>query len=251
MDSTSVIAGDADPANTAMMGIVHSALRRDLTRCATALTAPAPPAGPQRAALAGHLAWMMDFLDGHHEGEDAGLWPLVRSLNPSAGDLLDQMEHDHAQIAPAIGALRKATCTYAGDGGAPAREVVVEALAALRAVLDPHLHREEAEMMPIVSRTLTNARWESFNQEHYVKPKSKSELGQEGHWLIDSQDPAGYKIVVGNVPPIPRFVLLHAFAGRYARACAARWGCEVEIKPLPAQCIDSFHGSFVRRRLRP
>ena len=99
--------------------------------------------------------------------------------------------------------------------------------------------------------SLTNARWESFNQEHYVKPKSKSELGQEGHWLIDSQDPAGYKIVVGNVPPIPRFVLLHAFAGRYARACAARWGCEVEIKPLPAQCIDSFHGSFVRRRLRP
>ena len=59
-----------------------------------------PPDDGQRDALAEHLTWMMDFLHAHHEGEDAGLWPLVRSLNPSAGDLLDQMEHDHAQIAP-------------------------------------------------------------------------------------------------------------------------------------------------------
>ena len=234
MDSTSVLAGGHAPANTAMMAIVHSALRRDLTRCATALIASTPPAGPQRAALAAHLQWMMDFLDGHHEGEDTGLWPLVRSLNPSAGELLDQMEREHAQIAPAVDALGAATRRYAEDGAGPAREAVVEALAALRAVLDPHLHREEAEMMPIVSKSLTHARWERYNHEHYVKPKSKSELGKEGHWLIDGLDPAGFKIVVGNVPPIPRFVLLHAFAGRYRRACAARWGSEVAIKPLPA-----------------
>ena len=232
MDSTAVHPGDAGPANTAMMGIVHSALRRDLTRCADALTAPSPPASAQRAALAAHLTWMMAFLQGHHEGEDAGLWPLVRSLNPAAGDLLDQMELDHAQIAPAVAALGKVTSRYADDGGAPAREALVHALAALRTVLDPHLHREETEMMPIVSSTLTHRRWESFNQEHYVKPKSKSELGQEGHWLIDSIDPAGYTIVVGNVPPIPRFVLLHAFARRYARTCNARWGPGVCIKPL-------------------
>ena len=235
MDAIPAVAGEAGPANTAMMGIVHSALRRDLTRSATALTAPTPPAGPQRTALAKHLAWMMDFLDGHHQGEDTGLWPMVRSLNPSAERLLDQMEREHAQIAPAIEALREATRRYAEDNAAAqAREAVVEALAALRAVLDPHLHREEAEMMPIVSQTLTNGRWESFNQEHYVKPKSKRELGQEGHWLIDSIDPAGYQVVVGNVPAVSRFVLLHAFAGQYARACARRWGSQISIKPLTA-----------------
>jgi hemerythrin-like domain-containing protein len=234
VNSTTVGADGADQADTAMMGIVHSALRRDLTRCTTALTAPTPPARAQRAALAAHLIWMMDFLHGHHEGEDAGLWPLIRSLNPSAGELLDQMEHDHAQIAPAVESLRESTHRYAQDDGGSAREELIDALAALRAVLDPHLHREEAEMMPVVARTLTHARWESFNQEHYVKPKTKTELGQEGHWLIDSLDPAGYKIVVGSVPPIPRFVLLHAFARPYARACHARWGPAVAIKPLPA-----------------
>lgn len=88
-----------------MMGIVHAALRRDLTRCGTVLSAPTPPADRQRAGLAAHLFWMLDFLDGQHEGEDSRLWPLVRSLNPSAEGLLLQIEHDHAEIAPTIMAL--------------------------------------------------------------------------------------------------------------------------------------------------
>jgi iron-sulfur cluster repair protein YtfE (RIC family) len=222
------------PADTRMMGIVHSALRRDLTRAATVLAASHPAGDAQRAAVATHLTWMMDFLHRHHEGEDAGLWPLVRSLDDSADELLDQMEDDHAQITPQMTNLSDATDRYAGDGSAQAREGVLAALVSLRAVLDPHLRREEDEMMPVVSRVLTNTQWENFNQEHYIKNKSKSELGQEGHWLIDSIDSAGYTVVVSNVPPVPRFILLHAFAGRYARACAARWGSSVSIKPLTA-----------------
>jgi hemerythrin-like domain-containing protein len=222
------------PADTSMMGIVHSALRRDLTRTTTALSAEHPPGDSQRTALAEHMIWMMDFLHGHHEGEDAGLWPLIRSLNPSAGELLDQMGHEHAQIAPRIEELLLATRRYAGDAAVPARRSLIAALASLRAVLDPHLHREEAEMMPVVSRTLTHAQWETFNQEHYLKTKSTSELGLEGHWLIDNIDPDGYRIVVGNVPAIPRFVLLHAFARPYARDCATRWGPTVSIRPLAA-----------------
>ena len=222
----------AGPADTAMMGIVHSALRRDLTRTSDVLGRTPAPDDAQRRAIAAHLVWMMDFLHRHHEGEDVGLWPLVRSLNPEAGDLLDQMEQDHAQIAPEMERLSTATHRYGADAAGSAREGVTAALASLRAVLDPHLLREEEEMMPVVSSTLTHAQWEAFNQEHYIKSKPKSELGQEGHWLIDSIDPKGYAVVGGNVPPIPRFILLHAFAGRYARACAARWGPSVSIKPL-------------------
>ena len=222
------------PADTRIMGIVHSALRRDLTRTTTALSAEHAPGDAQRAALCAHLTWMMDFLHGHHEGEDVGLWPMMRALCPSAGDLLDQMEHDHAQIAPQMVRLRVATDRYSSDGTPTAREGLVEALASLRTVLDPHLQREETEMMPIVAKTLTHARWESFNDEQYLNTKSKGELGREGHWLIDGIDPAGYRVVVESVPPVPRFILLHAFAGPYARACATRWGPTVTVKPLAA-----------------
>ncbi len=221
------------PADTAMMGIVHSALRRDLTRTTAAVSASPPPGDDQRHAIAEHLVWMMEFLHRHHVGEDDGLWPLVRVADPTAGALLDDMDADHARIGPPLEAVVAAGRRYGVDSSPQVREALLDALASLREVLDPHLLREEEEAMPVVSRALSHAQWEAFNQEYYIKPKSRRELGREGHWLIDSIDPAGYAVVVSNVPPIPRFVLLHAFAGPYARACAARWGPDVKVTPRP------------------
>src|SRR4051794_6483708 len=96
------------PADTRMMAIVHSALKRDLGRAREVLAAEPPPAGRQRPALGGHVTWLMEFLHAHHSGEDQGLWPLVRSRNPAAGDLLDSLEADHARIAPAADAVVEA-----------------------------------------------------------------------------------------------------------------------------------------------
>jgi hypothetical protein len=31
------------------------------------------------------VVWMMEFLHGHHTGEDEGLWPPVRERDPAAG----------------------------------------------------------------------------------------------------------------------------------------------------------------------
>lgn len=222
------------PADTAMMNIVHPALRRDLTRTSEAASRNPPPGDNQRQAIAAHLIWMMTFLHRHHAGEDDGLWPLVRQHDPTASALLDQMDADHARIAPQLDSVTAAATRYGSDSTPQARESLLAAIVSLREVLDPHLHREEEEAMPVVSKALAHARWEAFNQEHYVKPKSKKELGQEGHWLIESTNPAGYTTVVSNVPPISRFVLLHVFAGPCERACATRWGPDVKVKPQPA-----------------
>jgi hemerythrin-like domain-containing protein len=232
MAKPAVLPSPTGPADTAMMTIVHNALRRDLDRTAVVLAAQPPPGAAQRQAVAAHLDWMMHFLHSHHGGEDDGLWPLVRSLNPSAGELLDRMDADHLRISPAIDALSDAARRYGRDASPAALAGVTTALGSLREVLDPHLRTEEDEMMPVVSKALTHAQWEDMNQEYFVRPKSKKQLGKEGHWLIDSIDPTGYAVVVGNVPPVPRFILLKVFAKPYARDCAARWGASVPIKPL-------------------
>ena len=39
--------------------------------------------------------------------------------------------------------------------------------------------------MPIASRFVTAAEWQAIEKEHNLDPKSMSELGFEGHWLID------------------------------------------------------------------
>src|SRR5262245_37563850 len=90
------------PADVRDMGIVHSALRRDLRRLAIVLDSNAPISGERRQALAEHALFMTHFLHAHHTGEDDQLWPAVRKRNHAAAALLDEMESDHRKIAPTI-----------------------------------------------------------------------------------------------------------------------------------------------------
>lgn len=216
----------SEPADTRIMGIVHGALARDLRRVRETLTADPPPDDARRQALGEHVVWLMDFLHTHHISEDEGLWPAVRAVDPDAAPLLDSLEADHRRVDPAAVALRSAGERYeAGD--ATAAEVVA-ALDELTAVLLPHLDREVADAMPVVSAALTHGEWHAIEQRFTIGPKSLSELGFEGHWLLDDLDDEGRDVVLHTVPAIPRFILLHGFARSYRQRMAAVWG------PAPA-----------------
>jgi hypothetical protein len=218
-----------EPADTRMMGIVHGALRRDLLRAREAAAGAPYPRGRQRRALGEHVVWLMDFLHVHHTGEDEGLWPAVRERDPGSAALLDSLEEDHQRIEPAAAALRAAGERYAATTDDVARATLVTALDDLAVVLFPHLDREVADAMPVVSRAITRAEWDAIEQEQYLSRKSVRELGFEGHWLLDGIDPEGHDVVVHTVPPGVRFVLLHGFRRSYRRRAAAIW------QPDPAE----------------
>lgn len=217
------------PADTTMMGIVHSALRRDLERSVNALSSQPVPRDAQRVAIARFLRVLMDFLHVHHTGEDAWLWPTMRRLNPAAADVLDRMEADHLAITPHMGRVIAAAADY--ERSPSAQEAIIVALHDLRCTLDPHLRREEDEVMPIVARTLNAGQWDSWEKKYYIKTKTMKELGLEGHWLIDGGDHTVYEHVVGSVNPILRFVLLRVFGPKYRQECATRWGADVPVGP--------------------
>jgi hypothetical protein len=212
-----------EPADTRMMGIVHSALRRDLLRARQVLTAEPLPHGRQRRALGEHVVWMMAFLHAHHSSEDLGLWPLVRERNPAAGALLDSLEADHEVIAPAAEGLAEAGRRYAATTTDEARVALLAALDELTAVLLPHLDREVADAMPVVSASITHAEWRAIEQRHNIKPKSLPQLAMEGHWILEGIDPDGYRVVVQTVAPLARFVLVYGFGRAYRRRARARW----------------------------
>lgn len=211
------------PADTRMMGVVHAALKRDLFRARDVLAAEPLPRGRQRVALGEHVTWMLDFLHGHHSGEDAGLWPLVRSRNPGAAELLDSMEADHARIAPAAEAAAGAAAQYAATTTEASRAALIGALDDLLGVLVPHLDREVAEAMPVVATAISDREWKDIEQRYFVKEKSTRELAMEGHWMIEDIDSEGYDVVVHTVPPVLRFVLVHGFGPAYRREAKARW----------------------------
>jgi hypothetical protein len=221
-EASAMTALDA-PADTRMMGIVHSALKRDLLRARETLRAQPPPEGRQRTALGGHVNWLMEFLHRHHSGEDAGLWPAVRRRNPGAGELLDSLEADHARIAPAADAVTEAARTYTTTVADEPRAALVEAIDRLIEVLFPHLDREVAEAMPVVAASITAREWDQVEQQFFVGTASMRELATEGHWLLEGIDAEGYDVVVHKVPALQRFVLIHGFGRSYRRQAAARW----------------------------
>jgi iron-sulfur cluster repair protein YtfE (RIC family) len=210
-------------ADTRIMAIAHSALRRDLARAVDVLSRLPAPGDAQRLAVAQHLEVMMDFLHVHHDGEDAWLWPSMRRLNPAASELLDQMDADHVAIFPHIGKVTAAAAAYGQT--ATGRESLARALEDLRDALEPHLRREEDEVMPTVASTLTRAQWDAWEEQYYIKPKSKKQLGLEGHWLIDGGNQAVYDHVVGKVNPVLRLVLLRGFGPKYRKQCRTPVGC--------------------------
>lgn len=211
------------PADTSMMGIVHDALRRDLARARRVLTTPPYPTPPQRDALGRHLGWMMDFLHAHHEGEDAGLYPMVRAADPSAGSLLDAMAADHDTIDPAVKGFAEAADRWRRTGSDEDRDALVAALDVLCEVLLPHLDREETQAMPLVSASITHRQWHDWDQTHNIKPKSMPVLAEEGNWLLDDLDDRRRQIVLHEVPLVPRYIVLWGFGPGYRRRASARW----------------------------
>ncbi|MGW4340454.1 hypothetical protein ACWEK5_47985 [Rhodococcus koreensis] len=93
-----------------------------------------------------------------------------------------------------------------------------------------YLRREEDEMMPVVARTITVGQWEDWGHD-IMKDRPKLELAREVPWVLDGLDYDRYRVVTGALPAVPRFLLLHALAGRYRRASATRWGGKVEVTP--------------------
>lgn len=219
------------PADTRMMGIVHNALRRDLERTRTVLTAAAPPVGRQRTAVGRHVLWLMDFLHTHHKGEDDGLWPLVLSKDPAAAALLASLEADHARIVPAMDELSAAARAYTDSTSDDTRLRLLSALDALAEVLYPHLDREVAEGMPVVAAAVTEPELRAWDKAHNLSGKSPLELGLEGHFLLDDLDATGRDVVVHQVPPVPRFLLVHGFGWLYRRQAAQRWGSRTSARP--------------------
>lgn len=215
------------PADTTMMRIVHEALRRDLRRAQSALGEHPPPGAARLRTLAEHLVWIMQFLTAHHRSEDEGLYPLVRhraeQRAPDVLDLLDRMGRQHEAVACRIAAVESAAVTL-GAGGDNTVGAMLAAIEELARSLLPHLQQEEEDVMPAVSGLITNAEWEAIEQQYNLDPKSFIELGREAHWLIDDASDEDRATVLGLVPPVPRFILLHGFARRYRRQREACWG---------------------------
>lgn len=170
-----------EPIDFTMMYVTHNALRRDLSRFATAVAA-------NRAATPGVRRGWQNFksqLHVHHTVEDDDLWPrLYRAVTDRSQDhaMLKAMEAEHAVLDPM---LDRVDATLA-NGDQASLSTDVEALSA---ALDGHLQHEEASALPLVQTVLTVADWRAFGAA-MRRRQGLSGTAVYVPWIVDGATPA-------------------------------------------------------------
>ncbi|WP_410812625.1 hemerythrin domain-containing protein [Micromonospora sp. 067-2] len=122
---------------------VHARLRDtlDITRSAVA------EGQSGEAATRDLLLYCHGFcaaLDGHHRGEDHGLFPAIQAAHPELEPVLRRLTQDHSMIAHLLTGLRAAI-----DRAAPAAELDRH-LDGIAAIMESHFRYEERQLLSVL-----------------------------------------------------------------------------------------------------
>jgi hypothetical protein len=203
------------PPDTRMVGVVNDAFRRDVARLQESL-AVVPPAA--RDTIVEHCKWLMQLLTDFHNGVDAGLYPLVRTKNPYAGQMLDEMYAQHREIAARADAVVAAADRWTDDADAAAQRGLAGAFDGLADALLPHLHAVEVELMPVVIASLTEREWRSWDRACMLDPRSKAEMAEAGNWLLDDLDEERREVTLNTISRWERLLMVRVYERRHRRA---------------------------------
>ncbi|XVQ14119.1 DUF4267 domain-containing protein [Spirillospora sp. CA-255316] len=160
---------------THSMVVVHRGLRRESRLLAELIGATRPGDRRRARALAAHLSDYLLGLHNHHRGEDELIWPPLLSRVDLDADVVLRMEAQHEKVAASVERLRGLAGPWAASADEAGRDALVAALAEHRAVLVEHLDDEEANLLPLAGRHLTEAEWNAQG-EHFVRHTPKSRI---------------------------------------------------------------------------
>jgi len=128
----------------------------------------------------------------HHQAEDAGVWPVLRTrLAGRVDDLavLDEMVAEHRLIDPLVATVDQAL----DDEQLSLGDVIGE----LASTLGGHLDHEERDALPLIGATLTAAEWEGLMASLQPAP----ELSELVPWLVDGLPADDAADVLAMFPP--------------------------------------------------
>lgn len=204
-----------------MNEIIHTAVRRDLTRFESALRAF--PDGDGARARQLRRAW--DTLDRqlhhHHESEDAYVWPYVRSLGVVDATLLDAMESEHQAMADGLGAVSRALDSLIAEPTDASAVAAADTVAETARVTNVHLVHEEQEVMPIIIERENTPEWKVVEKQ--LRKGGPGMAGELFAWLEDGLDGKALASLRKTVPAPVRFLLVRLFGRNYQREVAPVW----------------------------
>lgn len=124
---------------------------------------------PDFSVLRAMLFYVDEFPERlHHTKESTLLFPLLRSHGSEAGEVLDQLDRDHAQGEAAIQKLEHELLGFEMMGkteqGPMRRERFEKAMDEYIDFYLSHMHIEETVVLPLAERVLSDAEWRQLDQ---------------------------------------------------------------------------------------
>jgi hemerythrin-like domain-containing protein len=218
-------ASHSGPLNLNVNYLVHYAFRRDFARLLNCVPEVEPGDVDRATALSKHFTAMMAVLHEHHSGEDDFIWPVVEKENPELADLLEEMEAEHAGLAPAVWAALQAFDAFSAEATAENAAATEDALVDVVEVLIHHLDHEESAAVPALQEHVDPAVWRGI-EKNLQRSGDVKLLRFFVPWLLDGLSEEDLKAVKGTAPrPLLLFWTLR-WKKEYARYAEDLWaGC--------------------------
>jgi hemerythrin-like domain-containing protein len=203
-----------------MNRVIHGAVRRDLARLTSALSAVRDGDRSRAADLERAYANLHEQLTHHHHGEDEHVWPWLQEEGVDP-DLLHAMESEHGAMSDALRDSAEAMTAYVATGSAADAAAARASVVRTTEVVERHLRHEEDELEPMVLQHLGTPGWKAVEKKLSRQPPAVA--GTFFAWVTDGMAPAERSYFRATVPPPVVFVLSRVFGRRYRREVAPVW----------------------------
>jgi hypothetical protein len=174
-------------------------------------------------AVATQLETLSLGLHAHHDGEDQRLWDPLVERAPSCAGHVERMKAQHAEMLVHLGALEAALPAWRRTASEPDAAPVLGALDGVNSALAAHLPDEEANIVPVMERTITEAEVTWF-AEHGRRSIPRSQMWQQLGEILAAQPDGGDEWLHKHMPAPGRLAWRLIGRRRYARHRAALEG---------------------------
>ena len=145
--------------DTSDMLIPHGLLRSVLAGAGSIVDSVSPGDATHVSAVHSYFDNVLRFLDAHHGGEDAIVWPALIERCPSARALIAEMRGQHTTIHELRERVDIALTAWGHGADRAAGAGLAGALATLRLEIEAHFGREEREILPLASVSMSPEEW--------------------------------------------------------------------------------------------
>ncbi|WP_439593657.1 hemerythrin domain-containing protein [Microbacterium sp.] len=174
-------------------------------------------------AVAAQLDLLSTALHAHHEGEDERLWGTLVERAPACTAHVERMKQHHAAMLVELTAMDAALPAWRASAQPADAAPLIAALDGINGALAIHLPDEEATIVPVMERTITEKEVEWFSA-HGRASTPKGQTWNSLGAILAAQPDGGDEWLHKHLPAPVRVLWRWVGKPRYERTRAALEG---------------------------